>query len=46
MEQGGTIRRGRKTEESPDKTGRRTAEIAGGGNFTPAVTENYRLPRR
>ena len=39
---GGIFRRGRKTEESPDKKGHRTAESAGRGNLTPAVTENNR----
>ena len=38
--EGGTIRRGLLAEESPDKKGHRTAEIAGRGNFTYAVTEN------
>ena len=39
---GGTICRGRKAEESPDRIGHPAAESADGGDFMPAVTENYR----
>lgn len=39
---GGTIRRGRKAEESPDRKGRSAAESAGRGNLGKAVTENNR----
>ncbi len=39
---GGTIRRGRKAEESPDRKGRSAAESAGRGNLAKAVTEKNR----
>jgi len=39
---GGAICRGRNAEESPDRAGHPAAESAGGGNFTPAVTEKNR----
>ena len=39
---GGTIRRGRKAEESPDRKGRSAAESAGRGNLGKAVTEKNR----
>ena len=40
--EGGAICRGRKAEESPDRTGHPAAESAGGSNFTQVVTENNR----
>lgn len=38
----GRFRRGRKAEESPDRTEHPAAEIAGGSNLSTAVTENDR----
>jgi len=43
---GGTIRRGRKAEESPDRKGQSAAESAGRGNLGKAVTEKNRRKAR